>query len=213
MAEKKIMPGIECEKNAYAQISEEEFDAGAVLSVPLGYEGIIWKNAYDFELLSAGEYQLSKYLPKEKKLFGGGKLHGKIGYVNKEISYKVEWGTGQPVVYFDKTLDRAVKVGFSGSFRVKVDMVEPFLHYAREKALKNLSLQTIVNEQSGEFINGLAPALKAHIEKAQLDFKHIPASLSDIAQAAEIRIRPVFSRTGLWLEDFTVTGYLFPENE
>lgn len=213
MAEKKIIPSAECEKNAYAQLYEEEFDGNSILSVPLGYSGVIWKNAYDFELLSPGEYELSKYLPKEKKLFGGGKIHGKIGYVNKEISYKVDWGTGQPVVYFDKTLDRAVKVAFSGSFRVKVDMDEPFLQYARGKALKAIKLEAMVSEQAGEFVNGLAPALKAPIEKLALDFRHIPANLSEIAQAAQVRIRPVFSKMGLWLEDFAVTGCMFPENE
>lgn len=213
MASEKVMPSRENEKCVYAQLLNETFSADCAFSVPLGYQGVIWKNAYDFEILPSGEYSLEKYLPKEKKLFGAGKLHGKVAYVNTDISYRVDWGTGQPVVYYDKTLDRATKVGFSGSFRVRVDIVETFLQYAREKSLKNLELREIVNEQGGEFVKALAPALKAYIDKNELDFKKIPAYLTEIASAAEGRIRPVFSKLGLWIEDFAITGYAFPETE
>lgn len=207
------MPSHEHEKYVFALLPTEEFNAESVLSVPQGFRGVIWKNAYDFEILSPGEYALSKYFPKEKKLFGGGKLHGKIAFVNTNLTYQVDWGTGQPVVYYDKKLDRATKVGFSGSFRVKVDFVEELVYYARNKALANLELRQMVQELSGEFVKALNPAIKNYIESKELDFSKIPAYISQISNAAEVGVRPLFSKIGLWTVDFAITGHVFPEHE
>ncbi len=207
----KIAPWPECEKSAYAQYEPEEiYNLGAQLHVPHGYEGIVWKDMHNYEILMPGDYELGDRMQRVKKVIGRSYLAGKVAYINKSISELIEWGTGRPVSYFDKTLEHTVTVAFSGSLNVRVDLSEPFIKYISSGNIKKITLRDIIKDRAPAFINALSPALKYFIEENNLDFRMIPTKLREISDSAELRIRPVFTQIGLWVSDLVITGYVFP---
>jgi len=210
MNPEKIIPWAECEANSYAVLADEEFPIDAVMHVPQGFEGVAVKDVYTHEILYPGDYSLEDKLNRVKKGFKKAYLTGKVAYINKNAVYNVGWGTGKPVVYYDKALGRAVSAGFSGAMVLKADQSEAFAAYALKKNAKTVAIKDIVRENAQDFVQALNPALQASIEKKELDFKTIPARLDQIALGAVNKIRMVFAPMGLWIESFTITGYTFP---
>ena len=110
-----VSPPPECENCSYVLVKESTFPANVKLIVPMGFEAAAWKDPYSYTLCYPGEHLLQKYLPAHKIGFRQSELHGRIGFINKQLKYKLSWGTGSKVVYNDPTLAKACDVGFSGS--------------------------------------------------------------------------------------------------
>lgn len=193
---------------------------GAQLVVRETQEVLLFNNGAVCDVFQAGRHTINaENIPLLLKALGLSFLFRKqtpllaeVWFVNKTFLLDVKWGTPTPIQLQDPKYKTFVPVRAFGQFGVRITNSKQFL-LKLVGTLPYFTKETLLKYFRGICLSKIKDVIASYIARQNVCVLEINAYLSEISDALQEKIAPLFDEYGIALTHFCVNDINVPEND
>ena len=202
----------------FGGIGKDDFVMGSQVIVNESQEAIFFKGGQALDVLGAGTHTLStKNLPILQKLvnlpFGGQTpFTAEVFYVNRTSKLDYKWGTKAPMQVEDPKYRILLNLSAFGQFGLRIEDSRIFVTQI-VGTMPEWSSDKVLEYFRGLILTNVNTSISKFVIRENISISSISAFSEDLSKIIEEKVRLEFSKVGLSLLNFYISGINIPQDE
>lgn len=201
----------------------EDFNLGSQLIVHESQEALFYLNGQALDLFGPGRYTLeTENIPMLRRVYalptgGQSPFHAEVYFINKTVHMDMKWGTDARVRFIDPLTGIPLDIGASGEMklcaadarRLVVKLVGTTAGLQTRQALQEggeHGYRALRDFFRGAISSAVKDCLAGTIKEQKINILEIDAHTTELSQALQARIAPIFEDYGLSVPYFFITA-------